>query len=208
MFSGLMPREKIFFTLIEQAADNVHEGAQALLALLQDFTDVPAKAQHIKDLEHKGDQLTHEIVERLNKTFITPLDREDIHEIACRLDDILDLIDTAVNRMVLYRVGKPIDDAIAMARVLLKAASIVREAVRALRDPGRVDLLMKSCIDIHTAENEGDRIEQHALAALFEGGMAPLDVIKWKDIIEELEAATDRCEDVANALEGVALKQG
>lgn len=203
---GLIPKERAFFELFEKAAANIHAGAVALSELLENFTDVQARAAKIKDIEHIGDQLTHETILRVNRTFITPLDREDIHELVCRLDDILDLIDTAVSRMVLYKVETPTDDAKALGRVLVNATAAVEQAIRSLRNLNKSEEVLRLCVQIHTHENEGDRIEQHALAALFDNYHNPMDVIKWKDIYEELEAATDRCEDVANVLEGIVLK--
>jgi predicted phosphate transport protein (TIGR00153 family) len=207
MLRKLLPREETFFDVFEQAADNVHEGAKALLDLVENYTDVPAKTNRIKDLEHKGDSLTHQTIERLNKTFITPIDREDIHRIATRLDDVLDLIDTAVDRMALYKIAKPIDDVVAIARALVRGTELIARAMREVRDLRNTARIQERCVDIHTVENDADKIASHALAALFENNMSPLDVIKWKDIIEDLEAATDRCEDVANTLEAVMLKQ-
>lgn len=203
---GLIPRETVFFDLFEQAAANILEGTRALVDLTEHFENVPGKAKKIKDIEHQGDQLTHQTIERLNKTFITPIDREDIHELICRLDDILDLIDTAVNRIVLYNIKTMPDDVKALARVLQRSAEIIDLALKGMRDMKRSDHILKLCIDVHTQENEGDRIEQHALAEMFKGSMTPFDVIKWKDIYEDLEAATDRCEDVANVIEGIVLK--
>ena len=203
---GLLPKENVFFELFEQAAKNVHDGALALEGLLEDFREVPEKAKKVKDIEHAGDKITHMTIEKLNKTFITPIDREDIHELICRLDDILDLIDTAVNRMVLYKIDKPTEDAKALGRVLVHATKIIMELVPQLRNLKRTDTLIQQCIAIHTQENEGDRIEQHALAALFENSHDATTIIKWKDIYEDLEEATDRCEDVANVIEGIVLK--
>jgi predicted phosphate transport protein (TIGR00153 family) len=208
MFS-LLPKETVFFDLFEKSADNVQRGAQKLLDLMGNFSDLSYRAQEIKEIEHAGDKLTHDMIERMNKTFVTPLDREDIHELACRLDDILDLMDTATARMALYKVKEPMPDAVALARVLVKATTIIKEAMPLLRTIGKknsAEALLKSCIEVHTQENEGDRIEQHALASLFENGLDPITVIKWKDIFQDLEAATDRCEDVANAIESIVLK--
>ena len=205
MFS-LVPKEMVFFDLFEQAAKNAHEGALALAELLDDFRDVPAKVKRIKDIEHAGDKITHATIEKLNQTFITPLDREDIHELICRIDDILDLIDTAVARMHLYKIDRPTDDAKALARVLVDATRIITDLLPKMRNLRLSSSLLQHCIEIHTQENEGDRIEQHALASLFENGHDPIFIIKWKDIYEELEAATDRCEDVANVIEGIVLK--
>ena len=205
MFS-LIPKEMVFFDLFEEAAKNAHHGALALQELLADFTNVPDKVRRIKDIEHAGDKITHTTIEKLNQTFITPLDREDIHELICRLDDIIDLIDTAVARMHLYKIDKPTEDAKALAKVLVNATKIITELLPKMRNLKLSSSLLQHCIEIHTAENEGDRIEQHALAALFENGHDPIFIIKWKDIYEELESATDRCEDVANVIEGIVLK--
>jgi predicted phosphate transport protein (TIGR00153 family) len=205
MFS-LIPKEMIFFDLFEEAAKNAHQGALALVDLLEDFRNVPEKVKKIKDIEHAGDKITHTTIEKLNQTFITPIDREDIHELICRIDDIIDLIDTAVARMNLYKIDKPTEDAKALAKVLVKATKIIMELLPKMRNLRLSSSLLQDCIEIHTQENEGDRIEQHALASLFENGHDPIFVIKWKDIYEELEAATDRCEDVANVIEGIVLK--
>ena len=206
---NIMPRETVFFDLFEKSADNVQKGAQKLLELMSNFGDLAYRVQEIKEIEHTGDKLTHEMIERMNKTFITPLDREDIHELACRLDDVIDLMDTATARMSLYKVKEPMPDAVALARVLVAATTTIKEAMPLLRTISKkssVDALLKCCVQIHTHENEGDRIEQHALASLFENGLDPILVIKWKDIFQDLEAATDRCEDVANAIESIVLK--
>jgi len=205
MFS-LIPKEMIFFDLFEEAAKNAHQGAVALVDLLEDFRNVPEKVKKIKDIEHSGDKITHTTIEKLNQTFITPMDREDIHELICRIDDIIDLIDSAVARMHLYKIDKPTEDAKALGRVLVKATQIIMELLPKMRNLKLSSSLLQDCIAIHTQENEGDRIEQHALASLFENGHDPIFIIKWKDIYEELESATDRCEDVANVIEGIVLK--
>ncbi len=205
MFS-LIPKEMVFFDLFEKAAANSHLGAKELQELLVKFDDLPLRAKRIKDIEHVGDEITHEVIERLNKTFITPLEREDIYEIACRLDDVIDLIDTAVSRIVLYKIKEPIEDARRLADCLVHATGIIVEMMPYLRKVKDADLVRKKCRDVHTQENLGDQIEQHALATLFDGAYEPLFVMKWKNIIEELEESTDRCEDVANAIEGIVLK--
>jgi predicted phosphate transport protein (TIGR00153 family) len=204
MFS-LIPKEMVFFDLFEEAAKNAHAGALALQNLLEDFRNIGEKVKRIKDIEHAGDKITHTTIEKLNQTFITPLDREDIHELICRIDDILDLIDTAVARMHLYKIDKPTEDAKALARVLVEATKIITELLPKMRSMKLSSALLQHCIEIHTKENEGDRIEQHALAALFENGQDPIYIIKWKDIYQELEAATDRCEDVAYVLDAIVL---
>jgi predicted phosphate transport protein (TIGR00153 family) len=205
MFS-LIPREVVFFDLFEKAAENVKRGAEELLEFLVKFDDLKERQKRIKDIEHAGDEMTHEVIERLNQTFITPIDREDIHELACRLDDVVDLIDTASNRIVLYKIKEPIEDARLLAECLVHSMRIICEMLPMMRKSKDTAGVRQRCRDVHAQENEGDRIEQHALAALFEHTGDPLYVMKWKNIIEELESATDRCEDVANVIEGIVLK--
>ena len=201
-----MPREENFFELFERAATNADLAAAQLLDLLEKFDDVKGRSKHIKDIEHVGDQITHEAIERLNRTFITPMDREDIHELICRVDDIVDLADTAAHRIILYKVEAPTSHAKELARCLKHATGIIREAMPLLRDMKNSREIGLKCIAIHTQENEADRIMHVALGALFEGQPDPIDVIKWKDIYEEIESATDRCEDVANVLDSIVLK--
>ncbi len=202
----LIPREENFFELFERAADNVHEASVAFLEFLEKYDDRIERAKHIKDLEHAGDALTHQTIERLNRTFITPIDREDIHELICRLDDIVDLIDTAANRMVLYRIEAPTDDAIALARCLRHGTAILKEAMPMLRDMSNLKNLQDRVIAIHTQENEADNVLSHALATLFDSNPDPIQIIKWKDVYQDIESATDRCEDVANILDTIMLK--
>jgi len=196
----------VFFDLFEEAAKNAHLGALALQELLADFTNVPDKVRRIKDIEHAGDKITHEVIDRLNRTFITPIDREDIHELACRIDDIIDLIDTCVNRMVIYKVRSSTPEALGLARCLHHATGLIVEAVDLLRDMKNGKRINEKCIAIQTQENEADRIMQTALESLFANSHDPIEIIKWKDLYEEIESATDRCEDVANVLDSIVLK--
>ncbi len=202
----LIPKEQAFFDLFEEAARNVHAGANALVALLENYGDLAARAARIKEIEHAGDKLTHATIDKLNRTFITPIDREDIHRLISRLDDVLDSIDTAVGRMTLYKIEKPTEDVKAMAGVLVQATAILVDLMTSLRTIRKPAEIQAKCIEVHTMENEGDRIGQHALAALFANHTDAATIIKWKDIYEELEQATDRCEDVANTVEGIVLK--
>jgi predicted phosphate transport protein (TIGR00153 family) len=203
---GFAPREKIFFDLLDKLAEAVDHGAQLLCEATQDGFDVAALKERIKVVEHQGDQITHEIIMQVTKSFVTPLDREDIHELACRLDDILDLVDAAISRIFLYRVGNLTDDACAMCRNLAQATRVLVRGVAKLRRTRDHTDILPCCIEIHTCENEGDRLEQHALAALFENGHDTAEIIKWKDIYEDLEGAIDKCEDAANVLETLVLK--
>ena len=203
---NVIPKEKVFFDLFEQAAENAHQCAHALVELLDRYDDLPARAAKVKELEHVGDELTHQTIERLNKTFITPIDREDIHELACRVDDVLDLVDTAVDRMVMFKIDRPIEPSKELARCLLNSTALIREMMPLLRNMKDADVVRQKVREVHRIENEADRIERRALAALFENGADPKYIIKWMSIIETLETATDRCEDVANVIEGIVLK--
>ncbi len=205
MFS-LIPKETAFFDLFARAAANVHAGSLALLEYLEKFDNRIERAKKIKDIEHAGDEITHETLEKLNTTFITPLDREDIHELICRLDDIVDLVDTAVIRMELYKIQSVKEDAKLIAHSLVHATGLIQECLPVLQDAKKIDFVRQKGREIHAQENEADRILQHGLAKLFETGADPIEVIKWKDILEKLETATDRCEDVANIIEGILLK--
>jgi len=201
-----MPTEEDFFELFERAAGNAHEGAGQFIELLGHFETIEQRAKRIKDIEHAGDKITHEVIDRLNRTFITPIDREDIHELACRIDDIIDLIDTCVNRMVIYKVRAAAPEALGLARCLHHATGLIVEAVGLMRDMKNGKRINEKCIAIQTQENEADRIMQTALANLFANHHDPIEIIKWKDLYEEIESATDRCEDVANVLDQIVLK--
>ncbi len=204
--SWFIPKEESFFEFFERAARNAHEGSCELLEFLEKHDDLLERAKRIKDIEHTGDRITHEALDRMNRTFITPIDREDMHELVVRLDDIIDLIDTAVNRMVAYKVGKPPQAAIELARCLKHATQLIVEAMPLLRDMKNARALTEKTIAIQTQENDADRVMHAGLAELFESTPDPRDIIKWKDILEEIESSTDRCEDVANALDSIVLK--
>jgi predicted phosphate transport protein (TIGR00153 family) len=192
--------------MFDTSAQNVHEGALALLDLLENYDDVPNKVRRVKNLEHAGDEHTHRILEKLAKMFITPLDREDIQRAATALDDVIDAMDAAANRLMLFKIAKVTEDSKAFGRVLVKATSLIVAAFAQLRNLKQSAAILSTCVEIHTQENEGDRLLQHALAELFEGAQDPRDIIKWKDIYEILERATDECEDVADVLHTIMLK--
>ena len=201
---GLVPRDDRFFDLFEQQAENIAAAARRLREMIQDAGDGPAKARAIKELEHAGDALTHEVVRRTNTTFLAPLDREDVHALASRLDDVLDLIDAAADRLVLYRVKEPTSGARALAEVIVRTADATREAVGCLRASS--DRYHAPAVEVNRLENEADRLLKELIAALFEDVTDPIEIIKWKEIYETLEEVTDRCEDVVNVIEGIVLK--
>ena len=173
----LLPREEKFFDLFEQQASHIVSASRVLEELTLDYQDAKAKAQQIKDLEHAGDTLTHEIVRRLNTTFVTPIDREDIYAMASRLDDVLDLIDEVADRFLIYKIDSPTDGAIAMAKIIVKAAEETDRAVRCLRTLS--PFYHKHAVEVNRLENESDRLLRDQLAALFEGAKDAIEVIKW-----------------------------
>ena len=208
---GLIPREVKFFDLLEQLSATIHRGAR----LLHDFFEAPGgdpeavrlASQRIHEVENEADEITHEIVERLNKTFITPLDREDIYHLAVRMDDVLDYVDAVAKRLVTFRIATPTAHALELSRIILSATEEIQGAVALLRDLDQDDRIRSQCAKINQAENEGDSVLREALYDLFNGAdRDPIEIIKWKDIYEHLEEGTDKAEDVANILETVLVK--
>ena len=204
---SIMPREPKFFDLFEKSVANVAKAAKELADFLEDYTNVPLKVARITELEHEGDAITHQIMEQLHRTFVTPLDREDIALLTERLDDVMDFIEDAANAMLLYRIEQPTTRAREMAAILVTMTSELVVAVPLLRNRSKMKEILEHCVEINRLENEADAILRHALAELFDD--TPIaDVIKWREIYEHLETAVDRGEDVANVLEGVVLKHG
>jgi predicted phosphate transport protein (TIGR00153 family) len=201
---GLIPKEEAFFELFKKAAHNMIEGSRLLKEMMEHFQDPVQQAKRIKDVEHIGDGITHDIALRLNQTFITPIDREDIHDLASALDDILDVTEAIADRFVIYKIGMPTDTALRLANILYQASVAVGCGVDRL---GMTHSAVTECaVQVNSLENEADRLSRDAISALFEKETDPIAVIKWKEIYENFEAGTDRCEDVANILERIALK--
>ena len=201
---GLIPREVAFFDLFRKAAHNMIEGSRLLKDMMEQFRDPVAQARRIKDIEHIGDGITHDIVRKLNQTFITPIDREDIHDLASAMDDVLDLVEAVADRFVVFKVARPTEAAIKLANILHQSAVAVGTGIDRLGQP-HVDL--SECnVKVNSLENEADRVMRDAISKLFEEEKDPIAVIKWKEIYENFEEGTDRCEDVANILERIALK--
>lgn len=202
--SKLFKKDEKFFKIFGQMTVYILEAAEILGNMLRNpASDLAPLAAKIKDLEHKGDELTHRVIDELNKTFITPIDREDIHDLSAALDDVLDLIDNTASRIVLFRIAEPIRAVPEMCAVLLSQAMEMGAAVSNLQDN---DHVVERCIEINRLENDADRLFQTAIGALFDEVKDPIDVIKRKEIIETLEAATDKAEDVANVLESIIVK--
>lgn len=204
--SFLFPHNSDFYDLFERGATKVVEGAELLQGLIKSFDEVSLKAKRIKDVEHEGDLITHETIEKLNKTFVTPLDREDIHKLITSLDDILDFIEATSERLSLYNIQEIRSDAAILVDILVRAVREVQRAVGELRHLKNGDSALKHCREIDRLENESDFASRSAIAKLFEPNADPLEVIKWKEIYDCIENAVDRCEDAANVIEGIVLK--
>ena len=203
---SFFPREEKFFVLFEQSAQNVVKIAQQLKDMVNTWENVKERVGVITSLEHEGDAITHQIIAQLHLTFVTPLDREDIALLAESLDDITDFIHSAADAMLLYKVERPTDKARELVDIVVQAVIEVEEGVSEIR--GRIDRdkLLKRCVEINRLENVGDSVYRSALAELFVKSTDFAYLIKWREIYEHIETAIDRCEDVANILEGVALK--
>ena len=201
----IVPQERLFFDLLEREAVVVAEGAQALRDLLRDFRDVKAKRKRIKDIEHAGDETVHTIYEELNKTFITPIDREDILALASDLDNVLDMIDGAANRIYLYEIDQPSPAMVDLAEVIVEATSALRKAVGMIRTMKNADAVEEIAVEVNRLENVGDELLNVSVAALFREGDV-VHILKAKEILEHLEMATDYCEDVANVLSDIVAK--
>jgi predicted phosphate transport protein (TIGR00153 family) len=180
--------------------------SQALKDMMGTWDNIGERAQKISDLEHRGDSITHEIIALLHRTFVTPFDREDIATLAQSMDDVADLIHSAADDMNLYQIDKPTRQSIELAEIILEGSVELKKAVPLLRRRSDLKAMLKHCVEINRLENVADRVYRQALAELFNGSSEAIQVIKWREIYQHLETATDRCEDVANVLEGVALK--
>jgi uncharacterized protein len=207
MFERLLPRETSFFDFFEQHTKLSIETCKELHAIAQHPTELVGRVNRIKELEHEADTITHKCIDALHRTFITPIDRSDIHRLMKRLDDIIDSVDSAASRMMLYEMTEMRPELILFTAVLIKATTEIDGAVHHLRGLGRAeDAIEKSCRAVYDAENEADQILRTALVQLFQDEKEPIMVIKWKEIFERLEKATDRCEEVANIVQGVAIE--
>lgn len=202
----LFPKEIDFFEIFDKAALNVTHAASLLVELLENLDDVEARTKKIRDAEHEGDMLTHDIIKKLNKTFVTPIDREDIYTLASRLDDVIDLIWSAAERILMFRIKGATYEAVSIAKNLLLTTEFMHKAIKKLKEKNYAHV-QELCIEVNRLENRIDTDFRNALGKLFEEGCNdPISVIKWKEIYENLETASDRCEDVANVLEAIVLK--
>jgi predicted phosphate transport protein (TIGR00153 family) len=199
----LVPRETKFFDMFSEMSGNLEDGARVMLELFRNYQDVPAQVQKIKDIEHKGDDMTHAVLIKLNQTFITPFDREDIHRLASSIDDVLDFINSAADRLVNYKITNPPPAALKLAEIILKQAQEITQGVRLLEKNQHV---LEHCVEINRLENDADAVTRAAISNLFDEEKDPIQLIKIKELLEVLELATDKAEDAANVLETVVLK--
>ena len=201
-----IPREEKFFDLFEGSARNMVKAAQGLKEMVDNWNNVEGRVSEITELEHHGDIITHQIMEQLHRTFVTPFDREDIALLAHVLDDVTDFIQAAADAMLIYKVDYPSQRAKELADIIVQATAEVERAIPLLRRRAQLKQVLERCVEINRLENMADRVFRSAMAELFSDSPDMADVIKWREIYEHMESATDRCEDVADVLEGVALK--
>ncbi len=199
----LLPKEEKFFEMFLNAAENIKDAANLLKQMLESGENPERFCREIKELEHSGDKMTHEIINKLNKTFVTPFDREDIYDLSRALDDVLDHIDSAANRIIIYRIKSPGQDAIRLAQIIIECTE---EIVQAISNLHQIDKVYPHCVEINRLENEGDSILREFLSWLFQDKKDAIKIIKLKDFYEDLELAIDYCEDAANVLEAIAVK--
>jgi len=204
---SLIPKDMEFYDLFEQETSNLVVAARKLVDFFDNCENMGAKAKELKELEHQGDVITHEIIARAHQSFVTPIDREDITQLAHSLDDVMDFIEAAGRTANLYHIAQPREPARELARIVVKMAIKLNEVVPRLRRHGQFPWILEQCVEINTLENEADDVQHAALAELFEVCSSDTcEVIKWREIYGHLENATDRGEDVANVLEGIVLK--
>lgn len=199
----MVPRETKFFDMFAEMSRNLIEGAVVLRDLLGNYENIDARVSNIKDIEHRGDDMTHAVFVKLNQTFITPFDREDIHRLASSIDDVLDFINSAADRMIMYKIKTPPAAAFELAKIIVRQAEALEKGVNLLEKNQKV---LEHLVEVNRLENEADQISRDAIGKLFEFEKDPISLIKHKELIEVLETATDKAEDVANVLETIVLK--
>lgn len=202
---SLIPKDTSFFQMFSAMSENLIAGARALVDLFGDYRNVESKIDEVHRIERDGDELTHSILTKLNQTFITPFDREDIHQLTSSLDDVLDFVNAAGARLVMYRITAPPPAAGELAKIILMQCEELQKAVSLLQKQKNGDVLAH-CVEINRLENEADQVSQQSIAQLFDHEKDPINLIKIKELLEFLERATDKAEDVANVLETVVLK--
>jgi uncharacterized protein Yka (UPF0111/DUF47 family) len=203
---SIMPRDTGFFDLFERAATIVHDASQAYATVVRDYSKRDEQISRIRQFEHDGDEVVHRTLEKLDKTFITPFDREDIHVLMKLMDDVIDEIDAASKRLALYQIHEPTPWIIKQAEILVRSSTLVGEAVKRLRNLRKPNGLQQKLVEIHLLENMGDENNHSAVAELYATTKDPIFAMKWKEIYDLTERAIDRCEDIANTIEAIVLK--
>lgn len=204
---GLKPKEDEFFKLFVESSVVLREGAYVLQSVMNDYTQLDVKMQQISDLEHKADDINDTIIDKLNQTFITPLDREDIYSLATMLDDVVDFLQGTMQRMVLYKAGKPPEGSVQLIKVLVDCTEEMVSVFNLLKNiKGNQEKILSHTHKIADLETQGDNVYRREVALLFETCSDPIEVIKWKEILEHMEDALDHCEDIADLLRGVVMK--
>lgn len=208
MFKSILKGKDVFFELIERSVSKISEGMEEFRAMLNNYTkeEVAKRVEAIKRIEKECDEVTHEMFEKLNTTFVTPIDREDLHELISKLDNVMDMIHAASLRMHLFNIDKPTEEVIKLVDVLSKSVEEIKEAIKDLRNLKRWVHILEHCIEVNSLENEGDNILRGAIAKLFNEEKDPIYIMKWKEIYETIEEGVDYCEDVANVIESIILK--
>ena len=203
---GLVPRSEKFFDLFEEDAKNLVDGAKTLRDMLENYDQANRIVKKIESFEHEGDRITHDLFAELNRTFVTPLDREDIHALASGIDTIMDQIEAAADTMVLYAVEHPTDQAKLLADIIVDSTEQIYQAISVMRARRNLREILVYCVEINRLENEADEVRRRVLAGLFREETDVFRLIKWKEIYELLERATDNCEDVADVLQTIVMK--
>ena len=201
-----LPTEHKFFDLFEESAKNIIKASQSLKEMLDTWQFIDSRVAEITELEHEGDSITHQIISLLHRTFVTPFDREDIALLAHTMDDIIDFVHATADSMFIYKITSPTQRAKELADIIVQGAIETEKAVRGLRRKSEFKQILERCVEINRLENMADRVYRAAIGELFENTSDIAQIIKWREIYEHMESATDRCEDVADVLEGVALK--
>ena len=203
---SFLPKEEQYFDLLEQATSYLVDGAAALEDLAKDYTNIDGKVNHLQGMEHACDEVCHNTLEKLNTTFITPIDREDIHELVLRLDDVLDMTTASAQQMVSFRVKQPRRPVQQFAAIIVQQCAVLHRAVTKLRNSKNYEAIGNDCIEIHRLENDADDILKHAIEDLFDTESNAIELLRWKEIYETLESVTDKAEDVANVIQGITVK--
>ena len=205
---SLVPRDEKFFDLLDEHAQGVYKGTTLFNEIVRTWTPSHSSIHTLKDIEHECDITTHEIMDKLNRSFVTPIDREDIHQLAKQLDDVIDLANRTVVHMELFGIQQATTELCELAGILHEASEVVMKGVASIRHLDRPQRILDYCVEINRLENAGDRASEKAISNLFRDGADALNVIKWKELYDTVENGIDTCEDIANTLESIVVKYG